>query len=107
DVPGAADLNGIQLTQQALSQHIGPWASIFVSVAIFLIAFSSLVGNYYYGETNIEFLNGSKVLLNVYRIAVRGMVMLGSVATIQIVWDLADVFMGIMAIMNLVAIVFL
>ncbi|PDZ48773.1 sodium:alanine symporter family protein [Bacillus sp. AFS094611] len=107
DVHNAADLNGIQLTQQALSQHIGPWASIFVAVAIFLFAFSSLVGNYYYGETNIEFLNGSKVLLNAYRIAVLGMVMLGSVATIQIVWDLADLFMGIMAVINLVAIVFL
>ncbi|PWQ88305.1 sodium:alanine symporter family protein, partial [Enterococcus faecium] len=82
-------------------------ASIFVAVAIFLFAFSSLVGNYYYGETNIEFLNGSKVLLNAYRIAVLGMVMLGSVATIQIVWDLADLFMGIMAVINLVAIVFL
>ncbi|MDA2614513.1 sodium:alanine symporter family protein [Bacillus thuringiensis serovar andalousiensis] len=107
DVHNAADLNGIQLTQQALSQHIGPWASIFVAVAIFLFAFSSLVGNYYYGETNIEFLNGSKVLLTAYRIAVLGMVMLGSVATIQIVWDVADLFMGIMAVINLVAIVFL
>ena len=77
DVHNAADLNGIQLTQQALSQHIDSWASIFVAVAIFLFAFSSLVGNYYYGETNIEFLNGSKVLLNAYRIAVLGMVMLG------------------------------
>ena len=72
-----------------------------------MFAFSSLVGNYYYGETNIEFLNGSKVLLTAYRIAVLGMVMLGSVATIQIVWDVADLFMGIMAVINLVAIVFL
>ena len=71
-----------------------------------MFAFSSL-GNYYYGETNIEFLNGSKVLLTAYRIAVLGMVMLGSVATIQIVWDVADLFMGIMAVINLVAIVFL
>ncbi len=107
DVSGLANTNGIQLTQQALSQHIGSWASIFVAVAIFLFAFSSLVGNYYYGETNIEFLNGSKGILIVYRIAVLGMVILGSVATIQIVWDLADLFMGIMAVINLVAIVFL
>lgn len=107
DVPGAADLNGIQLTQQALSQQIGSWASIFVAVAIFLFAFSSLIGNYYYGETNIEFLNGSKLALTVYRIAVLGMVMLGSVATIQIVWDIADLFMGIMAVINLIVILFL
>ncbi|MES9711028.1 alanine/glycine:cation symporter family protein, partial [Bacillus safensis] len=103
----ATNLEGIELTQNALSSQIGPWASSFLAIIIFLFAFSSLLGNYYYGETNIEFLNGSKVLLNAYRIAVLGMVMLGSVATIQIVWDLADLFMGIMAVINLVAIVFL
>ena len=102
-----SNLEGIELTQNALSSQIGPWASSFLAIIIFLFAFSSLLGNYYYGETNIEFLNGSKVLLNAYRIAVLGMVMLGSVATIQIVWDLADLFMGIMAVINLVAIVFL
>ncbi|CAM4053439.1 sodium:alanine symporter [Bacillus manliponensis] len=107
DIPGASELNGIQLTQQALSQHIGSWASIFIAIAIFLFAFSSLVGNYYYGETNIEFLSGNKKVLMAYRFVVLGMVMLGSVATIQIVWDLADLFMGLMAVVNLIAIVFL
>lgn len=107
DVPGASELNGIQLTQQALSQHIGSWASIFIAIAIFLFAFSSLVGNYYYGETNIEFLSESKTALTAYRILVLGMVMFGSVATVQIVWDLADLFMGMMAIVNLIAIFFL
>lgn len=107
DVPASSDLNGIQLTQQALSQHIGSWASIFIAIAIFLFAFSSLVGNYYYGETNIEFLSGSKVMLTTYRVLVLGMVMLGSVASVQIVWDLADLFMGLMAVVNLIAIFFL
>lgn len=79
------DLNGIQLTQEALEAHIGPWAPIFVAIAIFLFSFSSLIGNYYYGETNIEFLKGGKTALMIYRIAVIGMVFLGSVATIQVV----------------------
>ncbi|WP_260632124.1 alanine/glycine:cation symporter family protein [Bacillus bingmayongensis] len=107
DVHAGTDLNGIQLTQEALKTHIGPWAPLFVAVAIFLFAFSSLIGNYYYGETNIEFLNGSKTTLMIYRIAVIGMVFLGSVATIQVVWDLADLFMDVMAIFNLVTIIFL
>ncbi|MES1051402.1 alanine:cation symporter family protein [Bacillus thuringiensis] len=107
DMHTDTNLSGIQLTQEALKTHIGPWAPIFVAVAIFLFAFSSLVGNYYYGETNIEFLSGSKTLLTIYRISVIGMVMLGSIATMQIVWDMADLFMGIMAIFNLIAILFL
>ena len=95
---------GINLTQMALSEHIGSWASTFVSIAIFLFAFSSIVGNYYYGETNIEFIRDNKVILNVYRVGVVGMVLFGAVANLGVVWTLADIFMGIMALINLVAI---
>lgn len=69
-----------------------------------LFAFSSIVGNYYYGETNIEFINANKVWLLIYRLSVIGMVVFGSVSKIQIVWDMADLFMGIMAIINLIVI---
>jgi putative sodium/glutamine symporter len=54
-------LGGIELTQAALSVHMGSWASGFLAIMVFLFAFSTLMGNYYYGETNIEFLNTSKV----------------------------------------------
>jgi alanine or glycine:cation symporter, AGCS family len=101
------EMNGIELTQAALSDHIGAWAASFVAVAIFLFAFSSIIGNYYYGETNIEFINTNKAWLFIYRIAVVGMVVFGSVATLEIVWSMADLFMGIMAIVNLVAITML
>jgi amino acid carrier protein len=101
------DLDGIQLTQEALSIHIGPWASNLIAITILLFAFSSLVGNYYYRETNIEFLNGSKTWVLVYRIAVVAMVIFGSVVKIQIVWDMTDLFMGLMAIVNLIAIILL
>ncbi|GGE57518.1 alanine/glycine:cation symporter family protein [Priestia taiwanensis] len=107
DVQNQGDLTGIELTQVALSQHIGSWATGFVAIAIFLFAFTSLIGNYYYGQTNLEFLKVSKTWMWVYRAAVIGMIMLGSVATIQIVWDMADLFMGFMAILNLLAIALL
>ncbi|MEG7378144.1 alanine/glycine:cation symporter family protein [Bacillus subtilis] len=99
--------DGIQVTQAALSHHIGGWAPSFIAIAMFLFAFSSVVGNYYYGETNIEFIKTSKTWLNIYRIAVIAMVVFGCVAGFQIVWDMADLFMGIMALINLVVITLL
>ena len=102
-----SDLTGIQLTQTALSSQVGSWGNTFIAICIFLFAFSSVIGNYYYGETNIEFLKGSKTSLFLYRICVIGMVIFGSIAKIQIVWDMADLFMGFMAIINLIAITML
>ncbi|MGQ0517427.1 alanine:cation symporter family protein, partial [Bacillus sp. D-CC] len=70
---------------------------------IFLFAFSSLLGNYYYGETNIAFIKESKTWLMIYRVAVVGMVFFGSIAALQTVWSLADLFMGLMVFTNLIA----
>lgn len=100
-------LSGIELSQAALDIHIGSWASAALAVMVFLFAFSTLIGNYYYGETNIEFLKTSKGWLMLYRVLVLGMVLFGAVAKVQLVWDLADLFMGLMVIVNLIAIFFL
>ncbi|MCM2990146.1 alanine/glycine:cation symporter family protein [Bacillus safensis] len=107
DAYKTTNLQGIELTQASLSQHIGPWASGFLAIMIFLFAFSTLIGNYYYGETNIEFLGANKIWLNVYRVAVIGMVLFGSIAKVDLVWGLADIFMGLMVIVNLIAITML
>ncbi|WP_200889234.1 alanine/glycine:cation symporter family protein [Jeotgalibacillus soli] len=96
--------SGIQLTQDALTSHVGGWAGTFVSIAIFLFAFTSIVGNYYYGQTNIEFIKYNPIALNIYRVIVLGMVYFGSVQSLDIVWNLADVSMAIMALINLTAI---
>ncbi|PFA22258.1 sodium:alanine symporter family protein [Bacillus cereus] len=101
------NLEGIELTQAALSSQIGPWASSFLAIIIFLFAFSSLLGNYYYGETNIAFIKESKAWLMIYRVAVVAMVVFGSVATLQTVWTMADLFMGLMVFTNLIAITLL
>lgn len=99
--------DGIQVTQAALNHHIGSWTPTFIAIAMFLFAFSSVVGNYYYGETNIEFIKTSKTWLNIYRIAVIAMVVYGCLADFQLVWDMADLFMGIMALINLIVITLL
>lgn len=96
--------DGIQLTQDALTYHVGEWAAAFISVAIFLFAFSSIVGNYYYGETNIEFIKNNMLYVNIYRFIVVGMVYFGAVQEFGVVWNLADVSMGTMALINLIAI---
>jgi alanine or glycine:cation symporter, AGCS family len=98
------EADGIILTQNALSEHIGSWAGPFLAVIVLLFAFSSVVGNYYYGESNIEFISQNKMWLFLYRIAVVGMVAFGSIASLDFVWSLADMFMGFMAIINLIAI---
>ena len=98
------DLTGIQLTQAAVSSQVGSWGDSFIAISIFLFAFSSIIGNYYYGETNIEFIKSSKSALFIYRVIVLSMVMLGSVAKLSTVWDMADLFMGLMAVINLIVI---
>lgn len=99
--------NGIELTQVALTHEIGPFGAYFVSIAIFLFAFTSIVGNYYYGETNIQFLTSNKWVLYLYRVVVAAMVMIGAVASLDLVWALADITMGMMTICNLAAILLL
>lgn len=102
---GVEGLEGIAITQRALSSQVGNWGNIFIAISILLFAFSSIIGNYYYGETNIEFMNNTKKSVFSYRIVVLFMVMFGSISKIQLVWDLADLFMGLMAVINLIAIV--
>ncbi|TGV05368.1 alanine:cation symporter family protein, partial [Mesorhizobium sp. M00.F.Ca.ET.186.01.1.1] len=99
-----SDQSGIELSEAALSIQLGDWASATLAVMVFLFAFSTLIGNYYYGETNIEFLKTSKLWLMLYRVSVLGMVLFGAVAKVQLVWDLADLFMGLMVVVNLIAI---
>ena len=97
-------ITGIQLTQSALTSQVGSWGNLFIAVCIMLFAFSSIIGNYYYGESNIEFLNGGAKWLSAFRIAVIIMVFWGCQSAVSVVWNMADLFMGLMALMNLVAI---
>jgi AGCS family alanine or glycine:cation symporter len=98
------DTSGVILTQNSLALQMGEWAKYFVAIAVMFFAFSSIIGNYYYGETNIEFINGNKAMLLIYRLVVLAMVMFGAMINMQLAWDLADVFMGFMTIMNLIII---
>ena len=100
------DLNGIALTQAALNSEIGAFGPTFIAIAILLFAFSSIIGNYYYGEANIRFMTSSNTVLTVYRVFSGGvLVMFGAMASLEIVWNLGDLCMALFTACNLVAIV--
>lgn len=101
------EMDGIRLTQEALTVQIGSAGRIFVAIAIFFFAFSSIIGNYYYGEANIKFVSSSKKVLYIYRTLVCVMVMGGAIMSLQTVWSLADLTMGLMTLCNIAAIVLL
>ncbi|MEK5183850.1 alanine/glycine:cation symporter family protein [Solibacillus sp. FSL W7-1324] len=99
-----SDATSVNLTQASLVNSLGDWAGSFLAIIVFMFAFSTVIGNYYYGESNISFIKESKTGLLVFRVFVVLFVMFGSIAKVQIVWDLADLFMAFMAIINLIAV---
>ena len=97
-------VTGIALTQAALEEHVGSWGATFVAIAILFFAFTSIVANYSYAETNLLFLehNHASGML-IFRLLVLGMVMFGALGELPLVWTLADVSMGLMAVVNVIA----
>lgn len=106
-VPLSGEVNGVQLTQLALDSQIGSWGSIYVAIAILFFAYSSIIGNYYYGEANIRYITNNKKVMVLFRLLSGGMVLFGSLASLDLAWSLADVCMGLMTICNLIAITLL
>ena len=99
------DLTGIALAQKSLAIDFGSLAPMGLSLIVFMFAFSSIVGNYYYGEINISFFRGNtKKHLLIFRCFVVLMVFFGSMAELSLVWDMADLFMGFLCLTNLYAI---
>ncbi|PZR53689.1 sodium:alanine symporter family protein [Xylanimonas oleitrophica] len=98
---------GIALTQTALTSTLGAWSNGLLSVVIFLLAFSSILGNYYYGEANVEFITGNRTVLTVFRSLVVVAIFVGSVLSSDLVWNTADGIMGVMALVNLAALALL
>ncbi|WP_303838921.1 sodium:alanine symporter family protein [Selenomonas ruminantium] len=99
------ELTGIALAQASLASIFGASAPAAVSFMILMFAFSSIVGNYYYSEINIAFFEGKgKTGLYLFRAFVIGMVIFGSMAELSLVWNLADLFMGLLCLTNLYAI---
>ncbi len=107
-VPGAQDVNGVALTQQSLVSHVGNWAQYFLTGAILLFAFSSIIYNYYLGENALAVFTESHAARHVLRLLIVGLVFLGSSAPgATAVFFFSDPMMGILALVNLLTIVML
>ena len=100
-------LEGIPFVQKAICNQIGPIGIHFITISVFSFAFTSIIGNYCYAESNILFIKNNKVLLNVFRASCVLAVFWGAQADFKTVWNLADVLMGLMAIVNIIAILLL
>ncbi len=98
---------GASLTASAVAANLGSWTTWLMTVLVFVFAFSSVLGNYVYAEVNLFFLGVNERGLTIFRIAVLVAIAIGAVAKLATVWDFADISMGLMAIVNLIAIVLL
>lgn len=98
------DSDGIILTTRALESEIGAVGRYFITAAIFLFAYSTIIANYFYGETNIRFIAGKRWAVNVFRILTGIMVLYGAFISLQEAFSIVDICMGLMTITNLIAI---
>ncbi|MDO5371145.1 sodium:alanine symporter family protein [Paracoccus sp. (in: a-proteobacteria)] len=101
----SAELTGVALTQAALGEHFGPTGIYFVGLAILFFAFTSIIGNYAYAENALVYLGFGDRGIFVLRLAVLGMVIWGALQAVTTVFNFADASMGVMATINLIAIV--
>ena len=106
--PGAAGVNGVALTQAALAGHVGGWGEGFVSVALLLFSFSSIMYNYYLGENSLNYFSEeNRRLFNAFRVLVLALVFWGSLQNLGTVFAFADLTMGLLGIVNLTALALL
>jgi AGCS family alanine or glycine:cation symporter len=107
-IPGAEGVNGVALTQSALADHVGNWGQGFVSVALFLFAFSSIMYNYYLGENSLNYFSEeNQHLFNGFRILVLALVLWGSMQDLSTVFIFADLTMALLGVVNLAALAML
>lgn len=102
-----AAMDGMTLTHTAIVGALGGWASILLTVIVFLLAFSTILGCYFYGEANLEFITTRRSWLITYRVAAVAAVFVGAVASAALVWGVMDVMLALLAVTNLVAIALL
>ena len=108
DPTSGADIGGVALTQVSLADHVGEWGRSFVSVALLLFGFSTILYNYYLGENSLNyFSDGNVTLFNLFRIAIVALCAWGALTDLGTVFAFADVTMGFLALANLIALLML
>ena len=106
-VPGAQDVQGVLLTQNALIEHIGPLGGYFVTFALFLFGLSSMLYNYYLAENSLNFFSKNKIVFNIFRTICVLLIAWGSLQDLSSVFTFADLSMGLLAVINMIVIALL
>lgn len=94
---------GIVLTQNAFIKSLGSYGDVFIAICLFFFAFSTIIGWYFFGEANVRYLFKSKYSINIYRAIVMIMIVIGSILKVGLIWEIADMFNGMMVLPNLIA----
>lgn len=94
---------GIVLTQNAFIKSLGSYGDVFIAICLFFFAFSTIIGWYFFGEANVRYLFKSKYSINIYRAIVMIMIVIGSTLKVGLIWEIADMFNGMMVLPNLIA----
>ncbi len=94
------------MTQKAFNIGLGNFGTIFIAIGLFFFAFSTIIGWYYFGESNIKYLFGAKGIWP-YRIIVLLFIIFGSILSVDIVWQIADLFNGLMVLPNVIGLLIL
>ncbi len=102
-----AGLSGVAVTQEGFNIAFGPIGKMFLAICLTFFAFTTVIGWYYFGENNVRFLFKGKTAIRIYQVIVLIFIALGSYQKVDLVWDLADMFNGIMVMPNLIALFFL
>lgn len=111
--PIDGSIDGVQLTQFALTNEIGAFGKYYIAVILLFFVFSSILGNYYYGEANITYLiktcseNTQRYILFIYRALASVTIMIGAIISLNLAWNIADITMGMMALCNMLGILLL
>ncbi|WP_263078033.1 sodium:alanine symporter family protein [Endozoicomonas sp. Mp262] len=106
-IPVDGSLTGIALTQGAFHASMGPFGDIFIAIALLFFAFSTIIGWYFFGEANIRYLFRNEHAVVVYEWAVMACIIVGCALKVDLVWELADMFNGLMVLPNLIGLLLL
>lgn len=104
---GFENMNGIELTQHALNYHLGKTGIIILMISVISLAYSTIVAGYYYGESSLKYLvkNVTKTQINILKIVTIILLLIGSVVSASLLWEIVDILVAVLAIINMYALI--
>ncbi len=102
-----SSLTGIELSQFALGSILGSWAQVVLSLCIFMFCFTSIMSNYYCGESCLSYLTGGMRGRSIYRCIFVAAIFLGGITGVDLMWNIADMFCALIVCLNMISLIFL